>query len=394
MISNNKTLLALFLTPFILFSCGLKQRKEVSERKPIKREDSLVQRIAKPQDRVINKYAQLGFDTIVSEHKIFKDNVPYKLKIIKHCLNDSAVVKFIKEYIVHDSIIPADVTYKEFEISHNYSDQIVVTNGNEIIFKKEISTDDFKEYMRVWSRFETETLYDVQYDFERANKIHFKATFIGGRQEPTREIEFGVFYQTEKVGQLDFKSNYVKYDDFNLYELNYHHDVTSKEKVGIISLSDSYRLSEHPDSIAIPDLSSVEDRKYFTLDSKYRRRFLYRTNVSETDSVFIYNYEKDAIASYKVKNLKVVACMNMYGAGNLDTQRDYMLGFEVSSSVQKKFQGALVYVGKENPFIRGQLKSIVWKKIEPTAFPSNKLSTLNALLFIVEMGAGYQRKFI
>lgn len=175
---------------------------------------------------------------------------------------------------------------------------------------------------------------------------------------------------------------YVK--DLDLFWIRDLEESTTK-KVGFISLSDIYPLSEHPDSLAIPSLENVDNQnlQYFKLNSIYRKRFLSKTNISETDSVFIYDYSTDALLSFSVKKLNVVAYLNIY----MDikdcpcSQYDYMIGFEVTKSnlngIGKYFSDALVFVGKENPFTRRQMKAIVWKKIKTEKFPIEKSKLTN-----------------
>lgn len=150
-------------------------------------------------------------------------------------------------------------------------------------------------------------------------------------------------------------------------------------KVGFISLSDIYPLSEHLDSLAIPNLDTIENKKslqYFNLDKEYRKRFLTKTKILETDSVFIYDYSTDILRSFAVKNLNVVASLSIYRDINkypLD-QYDYQIGFEINKNQLGGIMqyGALAFVGKSNSFQKGQMKPIVWTKITSEEFPSTK----------------------
>lgn len=171
--------------------------------------------------------------------------------------------------------------------------------------------------------------------------------------------------------------------DLQLFDLKYY-EKDSSQSFAFISLSEIYPLNENADSLAIPDLKEKEieqapDFIYFKLDSTFRDRFLAATNISETDKVFIYDYSTEALQTFTVKNLKVVACLNIYGADWPYSQDDYMIGFEINKKFltgsDQYFTNSLVYVGKENPFVRGQLKPIIWKKIKPEDFPSKELPT-------------------
>lgn len=160
----------------------------------------------------------------------------------------------------------------------------------------------------------------------------------------------------------------------------------SSEIKGFVSLSDIDRLSEHPDSLALPDfndneIDGHEKFSYIELGGKYRERFFSRTNLSETDKVFIYSYSEDIIVSIPVSELKVVAWLNAYTSPDECPCPEYyyQIGFEIESKYltgfEKHFINTLVYVGEKNPFVRNQVKPVVWKKIDSTEFPSKLVST-------------------
>jgi hypothetical protein len=153
-----------------------------------------------------------------------------------------------------------------------------------------------------------------------------------------------------------------------------------------ISLSEIYPLSEHPDSLAIPDFSNIEmeaapNYNYFKLDSNYRKRFFEETKISESDKVFIYDYVDDKLITISVKNLTVIACITPYGASWPYTQYDYMIGLEMNKKLPlnfyKHFSYSIAYIGKESPFIRNQLKSMNWTKMESNDFPSKEMPAYN-----------------
>lgn len=167
----------------------------------------------------------------------------------------------------------------------------------------------------------------------------------------------------------------------NLYQL-YDLEESTGKKVGFISLSDIYPLSDHKDSLAIPDLDNIRDKKelqYFVLSTKYRKRFLDKTGITESDSVFVYDYLADVLLSFPVKSLNVSANLNAYAeSGN---QYDYEIGFGINNKLLDKLNkySNLVFVGKKNPFAKGQMKPMVWKEIHANEFPSKKKKLSNAI---------------
>ncbi len=67
------------------------------------------------------------------------------------------------------------------------------------------------------------------------------------------------------------------------------------ENTILVSISDKYQLSEHPDSLSIPNIEdlSFDSSRYFKLDTSFRYRFLNKTSISESDSLYIYDYADD-----------------------------------------------------------------------------------------------------
>lgn len=167
-------------------------------------------------------------------------------------------------------------------------------------------------------------------------------------------------------------------ESINLFTVTYR-DSTD---VAFVSLSDIYPLNDTAsDTLALPNIEKMEKKaaKYFTLEKKYRNHFLSKTNISENDSLFVYDYAKNKLASFAIKNLKAAAWLNGYSS-----EEDwpypkyyYMIGFEISKQSLKGFSDyysdVIVYAGKENPFANEPLKPIVWKKIPGKDYPSKPM---------------------
>lgn len=153
-----------------------------------------------------------------------------------------------------------------------------------------------------------------------------------------------------------------------------------KDTIAQISLSDNYQLSDHKDSLAIPNIKNLEekDAKYLVLNSTYRNRMLSKMKISEKDSVYVYDYSTNIVNTFSVKSLKVVAVVSPYGADWPYSQHDYMIGFELDPKLLKGFDSyymnTLVCIGSKNPFAMKQLKAIKWKE---TAIAKVPAATVN-----------------
>lgn len=151
--------------------------------------------------------------------------------------------------------------------------------------------------------------------------------------------------------------------------------------VAFVSLSDIYPVNDEKDTLALPNIEKIgkKNAAYFTFDKNYRKRFLAKTNITETDSVFIIDYAKNKHISFAVKNLKTAAMLNGYSSEEdwPYQQYDFMIGFEISkqslNGFSEYYRDALLYVGKENPFSKEPLKAIAWKKIAQKDYPSKAI---------------------
>nr|WP_025185655.1 hypothetical protein [Leptospira interrogans] len=180
-------------------------------------------------------------------------------------------------------------------------------------------------------------------------------------------------------------------EDLIIYEMH----LRERQSVGFISLSDNYRLHNHPDWFAMPNIrhKKKKDAEYLILGLQYRNRLLSNTKISETDRVFIYDYSKDHLVSFLVKDLKAVACLDSYfidinnykKKGPID-QNNYQIGFAIDKNLlkgfgSKDFSGTLVFIGKKNPFNKGKVKPILWKKMDLKEFPKIPMKPEHVSMF-------------
>lgn len=174
-------------------------------------------------------------------------------------------------------------------------------------------------------------------------------------------------------------------ESINLFTLTYR-DSTD---VAFVSLSDIYPVNDNPsDKLLLPNIEKMGKTaaQYFTFGEKYRNQFLSKTNISETDSLFVYDYAKNKLASFAIKNLKTAALLNGYSSDEDWPYHnyDYMIGFEISkqylNGYSDYYTSVIVYVGKENPFAKEALKPIAWKKMPAKDYPSKSMKSEDRVL--------------
>lgn len=181
-----------------------------------------------------------------------------------------------------------------------------------------------------------------------------------------------------------FSFNHLSAQDIQIYQVNLYSNNT-KGLVGFTSLSQNYHISTHPDSLAIPDISGLEseDLMFITLRDNFRNTFLHKLKIAETDTLFIFDYVTGNIIKHEVKSLKVIAVESIYNVNALGFRESpsFHIGFELDVTPMRHIQihhsVPFVYVGKENPFAKGQIKPIIWKPCSSFKYLGNNIKHYN-----------------
>lgn len=182
---------------------------------------------------------------------------------------------------------------------------------------------------------------------------------------------------------LIYTAPFAGAQDINLYQISLH-QISEESYIPYVSLSDTYPINENPDSLAIPINNPEDDHEkfeYFELEGNYRKNFLMRSGFSEKDKLFIYDYSRNVLKTFNVKELKLVACLTIYGADWPYSQYDYRIGFELDKRLlngyDNYFSNSLVSIGKVSPFNMGKITNIQWNKIDNKTYPSEKISLID-----------------
>jgi len=151
----------------------------------------------------------------------------------------------------------------------------------------------------------------------------------------------------------------------NIYKLTpYYVDNDNETSTAFVNISETYFENKR-----FEYLISNEDRKdTLTLTSRQRKVFLKTVNISEDDTVFIYELETDIVHSYKVKDLPVISCLNIYSYGGNYEEYDFEFGFDLGK-LKIEYDNNFVSIGKSNPFQTGDIKEILWTEIDNKNFP-------------------------
>lgn len=199
------------------------------------------------------------------------------------------------------------------------------------------------------------------------------------------------FSLLEEFGVEDEEEEY-EYEEPSIYLYSLGHYVDNGKY--FVSMSDTYKIEEDDD--IMPNLKEMSKKELegFPLNGEYRDVFLKGTKTSEADSVFVYNYVQDLLYSFAVKDLQVAALLNVYESVEDEylSKYSYYIGFEIDDKLMKMEDAyfSYVYVGKENPFVRGGMKAMKWELVDTYNFPKKKIAKNDVDVFVgAEKGETY-----
>ena len=167
------------------------------------------------------------------------------------------------------------------------------------------------------------------------------------------------------------------HDNILLYQISVSY-IDSNGEV-FVSPSDFYEI----DSLDLP-IREMQKRlsqgkkiqQYIVLDDKYKKRIFEKTNYSPSDTIFVYNYEKNILKKYPITDLRTVAYIHINSDENKIDIKKCKIGFElaydpddISQEESRIYWEAYAYIGKENPFVENQMKPMAWVKVDKEKFP-------------------------
>ena len=139
-----------------------------------------------------------------------------------------------------------------------------------------------------------------------------------------------------------------------------------KTMTAFLDLSEAFSVDEQHPLIDPSDF----DKDTVKMSSAQRASLLRLAGISDSDTVFIYNFEVDTVYKYSVSNLPAIACVNIYSSGDgiVYDLYDYEFGLDLGNRYTADGNN-FTYVGRANPFRTGQMKPIVWQRIARRRFP-------------------------
>ena len=170
------------------------------------------------------------------------------------------------------------------------------------------------------------------------------------------------------------KAQILKKNDIDIFRVVL---VGDSDQKAFVSLSDIYHdtLPVPAKYIANQKNIAFKDLKHVELDNSYRAKLTSETKISETDTMFLYDYKYNKLAKIPVKQLKAVAYLTPYAHKDQTfSYSDYRIGFELDKNVLQQslanyYDNVFVYLGNKNPFTQEKMQLVRWQQINAKEFP-------------------------
>ena len=197
--------------------------------------------------------------------------------------------------------------------------------------------------------------------------ICFQLAIVSCKKEEKKTVtaETKITNDTLKTVKTEEK---IDYTHFNIFSLSV---ISSAEKDSdmdiFISVSDIYKGVQPVPAAIMKNQKQMtyEERQHFELDAPSRKKLLDGINLTENDSLYIYEYGSNKLQRIPVSQLKAVAYLSPY-TDDQDLDPDsYMMGFQVATHQKTteydRYNNAIAYFGNKNPFVDHKMKAVKWK---------------------------------
>ena len=138
---------------------------------------------------------------------------------------------------------------------------------------------------------------------------------------------------------IDKKNDLLSSDSIGIYIFNVAFYDRNELTDAFISVSDIYTdsLSISPEFFKNQEKIKFENRIYIELEADYRKKMLRALQLTENDTLYMFNYESASIQKTPLSKLKSVAYLSYYvGQEDEIDETSYMLGFQIEE--QKKWE--------------------------------------------------------
>ncbi len=166
-----------------------------------------------------------------------------------------------------------------------------------------------------------------------------------------------------------FLSEAITFSDLDIFYASPSYEAKDERGQAFVNLSELYPYEYESETSIILHESEL-GKNNIQLDQKRKNTFLAKANIDKNDIVFIYNLQTDKVYQFPVKDLPVVARVNVYASDDsILKEYDYEFGLGLGEQYTDTGEN-FTYLGKSNPFQIGKVKAIVWTKNEEKDHPA------------------------
>ncbi len=165
-----------------------------------------------------------------------------------------------------------------------------------------------------------------------------------------------------------FLSKTYTFENLDIYYASPYYAYEKDIRQGFVNLSErhSWNYDEEGPTL-IPEHLLGKDTIAF--DDRLKSRFLKSMRISEKDTVFLFNLQTDSVTKFPVKELSVMAAVNIYASGSNTLEAyEYEIGFNLEKKHRSRGH-TFAYIGLANPFQTGNVVPMIWKEIPSTDLP-------------------------
>jgi len=163
-----------------------------------------------------------------------------------------------------------------------------------------------------------------------------------------------------------FLSNSYTYSNIKLFQASPYFKSEKETSNGFVNISEIYPFDyENYSNTIIPEEKlGKEPIKFSKIQTN---KILNKISVSKQDTLYIINLDKDSIYKIPIKDLNAIAYLNPY-IDYATKEYEYMIGFDLKEYYKENGEN-FVHIGRTNPFQLGNIKPMVWAKIDNKNFP-------------------------
>ena len=148
--------------------------------------------------------------------------------------------------------------------------------------------------------------------------------------------------------------------------------------LSFVSLAEGYPWNDSTNRIIEEKYLNEYDPKTHNkhkINGERRTLFFEKRGIRESDTVYIYFYQKDSLIKRSIANTPLTGIISPYVSSNdfPVPEYDFMVGLDLETNTREEMMkfahGGFAAVSSENPFVRGKSEQAIFKEVSAKFFP-------------------------